>query len=48
MDAALDIGESIGGAVGDLFQLGPSVNPEEEDFARKMRRLNKKAQEKRT
>ena len=42
MDAALDIGESIGGAVGDLFQLGPSVNPEEEDFARKMRRLNKK------
>lgn len=46
MDAALDIGESIGRAVGDLFQLGPSVNPEEEDFARKMRRLNKKPKRK--
>lgn len=42
IEAGADIVESLGNAVGGLFQVGPAYNPEEEAFIREMNRRRKR------
>ena len=42
IEAGADIAESLGNAVGGLFQVGPAYEPEEEAFIREMNRRKKR------
>ena len=42
IETGADIAESLGNAVGGLFQVGPAYNPEEEAFIREMNRRKKR------
>lgn len=42
LEAGVDIAESLGGALGGLFQVGPAYDAEEEAFINEMKRRQKR------
>jgi len=42
IEAGADIAESLGNAVGGLFQVGPAYDPEEAAFINEMKRRQKR------